>query len=83
MAFRIPDTWRDTAERLFWTIASLVLAEIPVVLADLDQWWVLPITGVVNWLLIQVRKRTSVLPSPGEGLPGLPTDAVMVPPPQG
>jgi hypothetical protein len=83
MTFRIPDTWRDSAERIFWSLASFVLAEIPVVLADLDQWWVLPIMGAVNWLTIQVRKRTSVLPSPGEGLPGLPTDAVMVPPPQG
>jgi len=83
MALQIPDTWRDTAERIFFTAAALVLAEVPIVLADLDQWWVLPFIGAANWLLIQVRKRTPVLPAPGEGLPGLPTDAVMVPPPQG
>lgn len=64
---------RDTLERLFWTVAAVVLAEVPVALADLDQWWVVPIVAAVNWLLILVRQHTSALPDPGKGLPGLPT----------
>lgn len=63
---------RDTLERLVWTVIAAALAQVPIVLADLDQWWVLPVIAAVNWLLIQVRERTP-LPSPGEGLPGLPT----------
>jgi hypothetical protein len=80
-SFKIPDTWRDTAERLFWTALSAVLGALPPILADLpgnDAWWFPVLTFVVNWVTIELRKRTPVLPSPGEGLPALPTGVEMV-----
>ena len=67
------NSWRDTAERLLWTALAAALAAVPAVLTDLPYWWVPILTPAVNWVLIWVRRKVSALPSPGEGLPGLPT----------
>lgn len=65
--------WRDLAERVFWTAVSAGLAAIPVVIADLDPLWAPVLTAAINYLTVLVRQRLDALPSPGEGLPGLPT----------
>lgn len=67
---------RDCAERLVWTVLAAFLGALTV--SDL-----LDISAVqagiaaaaaagVNFLLLVARARLSVLPDPGEGLPGLP-----------
>jgi hypothetical protein len=68
----IPVKYRDTVERIVWTVLAAGLAAIPVELADWDAWWVAGAIALANWLLIELRKLTP-LPSPGEGLPGAPT----------
>ncbi len=39
------------------------------------------VTNVANFLLIVARVRLSVLPNPGDGLPGLPVEPVQPPNP--
>ena len=64
---------RDTLERLFWTVVATGLGTLAVYLTGQPYGWV-PVAGaVVNWALIYVRRKVSVLPNPGAGLPGLPT----------
>jgi hypothetical protein len=65
--------WRDTAERLVWTAVAAILGALPVVLADLPPWLFPIFTAAINYASIWVRQRLAGLPSPGEGLPGLPT----------
>ena len=67
--------WRDLAERLVWTFvaaATGALAGAP--LFDLEPWQAAALAGcaaVVDFVLLVARWRLRVLPSPGEGLPGL------------
>lgn len=69
---------RDLLERLWWTLVAAFLGALTV--SDL-----LDISAVqaaiaaaasagANFLLLVARARLSVLPDPGAGLPGLPTD---------
>lgn len=67
----LSDKVKDILERILWTMVSAALGAIPVALADLPPMLLVPITGAINWLLIQVRERAPWLPGPGEGLPGL------------
>lgn len=70
--------YRDTAERLFWTLLAAFLGALTV--SDLLDISALQaaIAGTAsagaNFLLLVARARLSVLPEPGEGLPGLPVD---------
>lgn len=64
--------WRDTAERLFWTALSGAVATVPSILTDLPYWWAPILLPGVNWVSIKLRQN-SPLPSPGDGLPALPT----------
>lgn len=70
--------FRDTIERLFWTLIAAFLGALTV--SDL-----LDITAVqagitaaasagANFILLVARARLAVLPDPGEGLPLLPAD---------
>lgn len=69
---------RDTLERLFWTVVaagggSLIAGP----LLGVSAWQAAGVAGLsagVNFVTILARQRLAVLPSPGEGLPGLPTD---------
>lgn len=69
---------KDTIERLFWTVVaagggSLIAGP----LLGVSAWQAAGVAGLsaaVNFVTILARKRLSVLPDPGEGLPGLPTD---------
>lgn len=64
--------WRDTIERLFWTVVAAMLGNIAgSTLIGLDAWKaavLAGITGAVNFLLIAARARLAVLPDPGHGL---------------
>ena len=69
---------RDTLERLVWTfIAGALGAVIGAPLLDLELWQAAAVSGlgdVVALVLIIARRRLSILPDPGAGLPGLPTN---------
>ncbi len=70
---------RDLLERLFWTFVSAFLGALTgsaVLDLGLDAVQVAALAGlgaVANAVLLIARWRLSVLPNPGEGLPGLPT----------
>jgi hypothetical protein len=70
--------FRDTAERLFWTVVAAFLGALavgPTVdISTLQAGYVAAAGAGVNFLLLVARARLSVLPEPGEGLPGLRTD---------
>ena len=70
--------FRDTLERLFWTILAAFLGGLSVGgvidISTLDAAITASAAAGVNFLLIVARSRLAVLPEPGEGLPGLPTD---------
>ena len=72
---------RDTLERLGWTFVSafggiIVATDV----ADLFNTSTLKAAGAaglvaaVNALTLIARSKVPVLPDPGDGLPGLPTD---------
>ena len=69
---------RDAVERLFWTfIAGAAGALISAPLLDIDLWQAAAVSGlgdVIAGVLLIARWRLSVLPNPGEGLPGLPVE---------
>lgn len=69
---------RDTIERLFWTVASaftgLLAVGTVIDISTLEAALGAAATAGVNFLNILARERLSALPSPGEGLPALPTD---------
>lgn len=72
--------FRDLAERVFWTGLSAFLgvlsgnALLSWDVGVLEAALAAGLGGVVNAILVIGRWRLSVLPDPGEGLPGLPTD---------
>lgn len=70
--------FRDTLERLFWTVFAAFLGALSVSGAvDISAFeaGVIAAAGAgVNFLSLVARWRLSVLPEPGEGLPGLPTN---------
>lgn len=71
---------RDTLERLFWTFVAAFLGALTgsaVLSLDITAVQAAAVAGlgaVANAVLLLARWRLSVLPSPGEGLPGLPVD---------
>lgn len=69
---------RDTAERLVWTMLAAFLGALGVSdmidITAVQAGLTAAASAGVNFLLIVARWRLSVLPEPGEGLPGLPTD---------
>lgn len=66
---------RDTLERLFWTVIAAMGGNVAAgAVFDVDVLQAAAMAGCaagVNFVLIVARKRLSVLPDPGEGLPGL------------
>ena len=70
--------WRDTIERLFWTLVSAFIGGLSVSgLIDISATEAaISATAVAaaNFVLLIARTRLGVLPEPGAGLPGLPTD---------
>lgn len=68
---------RDAAERVFWSGVSGVLGGITMTsLFNVATWKGAAaggLTAVINAVLVYARARLSVLPAPGQGLPGLPT----------
>jgi hypothetical protein len=66
---------RDTLERLFWTLVAAFLGALGVSdaidITALQAGLTAAASAGVNFLLIVARYRLSVLPDPGEGLPGL------------
>ena len=66
---------KDTAERLFWTILAAFLGALGVSdavdISAVQAGLVAAASAGVNFLLIIARYRLSVLPNPGEGLPGM------------
>lgn len=68
---------RDFLERLFWTFTVTALANVlGAALLDIEAWKMAAVTGaaaVFDAITIFGRWRLSVLPNPGQGLPGLPT----------
>ena len=69
---------RDTAERLFWTLVAAFLGALGVSdvldISALDAALAATAAAGVNFLLLVARARLAVLPEPGAGLPGLPTN---------
>lgn len=69
---------RDTLERLFWTVVAAALTNLGSVgLLGIEAWKAAALAGIngaVTFVLVIARQRLAVLPNPGEGLPGLPTD---------
>lgn len=71
---------RDLAERCLWTfVATGGSAAVvgPALSLDLSVWQGAALAGgaaVVNTVTAFARRRLSVLPDPGAGLPGLPTE---------
>jgi ABC-type Na+ efflux pump permease subunit len=69
---------KDTAERLVWTLLAAFLGALGVSgvtdITTLQAGLTAAASAGVNFLLLVARARLAVLPSPGEGLPGLPTD---------
>lgn len=71
--------FRDTIERLFWTVVAAAGGALiaPAVFGfDVSALEAAAIAGAgagVNFVTIVARKRLSVLPDPGDGLPGLET----------
>lgn len=69
---------RDTAERLVWTVIAAAgggLIAGPVL--GVTTWQAAgtaALTAAVNFVTIAARKRLTVLPDPGQGLPALPTN---------
>lgn len=66
---------RDFAERLWWTFVVAATANATAAAVfDIDWWQMAAATGVAAVLqavVVFARWRLSVLPNPGEGLPGL------------
>lgn len=71
-----PMKLRDFLERLFWTIVVAGLASAAsAALFDIEAWKAAAMTGLaagIQCVIVFGRYRLSVLPNPGEGLPGLP-----------
>lgn len=69
---------RDFAERWFWTVLVAVLGNITAAaLFDIQAWKMAAATGLTAGLqpiILFARYRLSVLPNPGDGLPGFRTD---------
>jgi hypothetical protein len=69
---------RDTLERLFWTLVAAFLGALGVSdlidISALQAALAAAASAGVNFLLLVARARLSVLPNPGDGLPGLPAD---------
>jgi hypothetical protein len=69
---------RDTLERLVWTMVAAFLgasAVGPVIdVSALEAGCTAAVIAAFNYLLLVARARLAVLPSPGEGLPGFPTE---------
>lgn len=69
---------RDLAERLFWTFVSAfggALTGSALLGLDVDALQAAAVAGLgalINAVLVIARWRLSVLPNPGEGLPGVP-----------
>lgn len=63
--------WRNVLLKGVWTVASVALSYALVVLAGIDAWWVMPISGGVNWALAAVRERL------GSTTPDLPPAGVL------
>lgn len=70
--------FRDLAERLLWTVVAAALTNlVGTGLVGLDLWQAAALSGInggFTFLLVVARWRLSVLPDPGAGLPGLPTE---------
>lgn len=70
--------WQQAAERLFWTAVSAGGASLATgPLFGVTVWQsagVAAASAVVNGITLIARQRLSVLPDPGEGLPGLEVD---------
>lgn len=70
--------FRDIAERLVWTVVAAFLGGLSVSgiidITALDAAIASAGAAAVNFLTLVARSRLSVLPEPGEGLPGLPTE---------
>jgi len=69
---------RDTLERLWWTsVAAAIATPLGAEVFDIDVWkaaGVSAFVAAVNFVSVIARARLAVLPDPGAGLPGLPTD---------
>lgn len=69
---------RDLIERVVWTFVSAALAALAgasVLGIDAAQAALMAgLSAAINAVLVIARWRLSVLPDPGAGLPGLPTD---------
>lgn len=70
---------RDLLERILWTFVAAFLGALTgaaVLSLDVSALQAAAMAGlgaVANAVLVFARWRLSVLPNPGEGLPGLPT----------
>ena len=64
---------KDTLERMFWTVVAAAGSSLAMAaLTDVDAWQAAATAGgtaAINFVTIVARKRLSVLPDPGAGLP--------------
>jgi hypothetical protein len=69
---------KDTLERLVWTVVAAAGAGLlagPLISVSIWQGAAFAaLTAAINFVTIVARARLAVLPNPGDGLPGLPTD---------
>lgn len=73
--------YRDLIERLFWTVVAAALTNFgSIELLGIAAWKAAALAGIngaVTFLLVVARARLAVLPDPGAGLPGLPTNGTV------
>ena len=71
--------FRDMAERLVWTLIAAFLGALGVSdmidISAVQAGITAAASAGVNFILLVARARLAVLPEPGAGLPGLPTDS--------
>lgn len=61
----------DALERLFWTAVAGILTALSTVQLDLGPTWTPIVMAAYTAVLLFLRNRLPVLPSPGAGLPRL------------
>lgn len=68
----------QTLERIVWTFINAAIVNLgSAALLDVDAWKGAALAGgtaVLTYLSLIARTRLSVLPDPGDGLPGLEVD---------
>jgi len=55
-----PVNYKDLLFKVFWTAIAVALATLSVELADVDAWFIPPVTGGINYALAWIRQFIGV-----------------------